>query len=84
VKAQALIDNCMGSYMSRKKTMEINLDNVIMEELRKIPEADKNDKSRKRIFTKIFINQDVSFGLGEVIIMPSSIYRRLHIFHLVN
>lgn len=54
--------------------MEINLDNVIMEELRKIPEADKNDKSGKRIFTKNFINQDVSFGLGEVIIMPSSIY----------
>lgn len=37
----------MISYMTSKKTMEINPENGIMEELRKRAKVDKNDKSLK-------------------------------------
>lgn len=47
MRAQALRDNSMFSYMAAKKTMEINPFNPIVVELRKKVTSDKNDRTIK-------------------------------------
>merc|ERR1712100_244522 len=47
MRAQALRDNSMGTYMTSKKTLEINAQHSIVGELRRRSEADKNDKTTR-------------------------------------